>query len=91
MVGREYKMGSVYTLKVDALRVRTGAGTNYRAKAYHELSVNAKKYAYTNGTLKKGTKVTCQSVKTVSGKFWNQWQRHIGIYMEKNLLHSLLR
>lgn len=70
MVGREYKMGSVYTLKVDALRVRTGAGTNYRAKAYHELSVNAKKYAYTNGTLKKGTKVTCQSVKTVSGNVW---------------------
>ena len=57
-------------MKVDALRVRTGAGINYRTKAYHELSTNAKKYAYANGALKKGTKVTCQSVKTANGNVW---------------------
>lgn len=68
--GTGYKTGALYTLKADALRVRTGAGTNFRAKTYHELSANARKHAYANGTLKKGTKVTCQSVKIVNGNVW---------------------
>ncbi len=65
-----YKAGVLYTLKADALRVRTGAGTNFRAKTYQELSANARKHAYANGTLKNGTKVTCQSVRTVNGNVW---------------------
>lgn len=60
-----YKNGSTYTLKADALRVRTGAGTNYRAKTYKELSANARKNAYSNGNLKKGTRVTCMATKMI--------------------------
>lgn len=54
-----YKVGTTYTLAADALRVRTGAGTNYAAKSYNQLTANAKQNAYTNGCLKKGTRVTC--------------------------------
>ena len=65
-----YKNGTTYTLKADALRVRTGAGTGYRAKTYKELSVNARKNAYSNGTLKKGTRVTCMATKMIGNDIW---------------------
>lgn len=65
-----YKVGSTYTLKVDALKVRSGAGTKYAAKTYSQLTANAKKNAYSNGCLKKGTKVTCQQVKNVGNDIW---------------------
>lgn len=67
-----YKNGTTYTLKADALRVRTGAGTNYRTKTYGELSANARKNAYSNGTLKKGTRVTCMATKTIGNDIWMQ-------------------
>lgn len=67
-----YKNGGTYTLKADALRVRTGAGTGYRAKTYKELSANARKNAYSNGTLKKGTRVTCMATKKVGNDIWMQ-------------------
>lgn len=67
-----YKVGTTYKLQVDALRVRTGAGTNYKAKTYSQLTANAKQHAYSNGTLKKGTAVTCQATKTVGSNVWMQ-------------------
>lgn len=57
-------------LQVDAVRVRTGAGTNNAAKGYNQLTANAKQNAYSNGCLKKGTAVTCQAVKTVGSDIW---------------------
>lgn len=68
--GPSYKVGQVYTLLVDRLRVRTGAGTNYAAKSYKNLTANAKDHAYTNGTLKKGTRVTCKGVKRIGDDVW---------------------
>lgn len=65
-----YKVGTTYTLAADALRVRTGAGTNYAVKSYSQLTANAKQNAYSNGCLKKGTRVTCQEVKTVGSDIW---------------------
>ena len=65
-----YKVGSTYTIQVDALTVRSGAGTNYSAKGYSQLTANAKQNAYSNGCLKKGTKVTCQSTKNVGSDIW---------------------
>lgn len=65
-----YITGKTYTLLVDGLRVRTGAGTNYGAKTYSQLTANAKQNAYSNGTLKKGTKATCQQVKTIGSDIW---------------------
>ena len=67
-----YRVGATYKLQVDALRVRTGAGTNYRAKTYSQLTANAKQHAYSNGTLKKGTAVTCKATKTVGSNVWMQ-------------------
>lgn len=65
-----YKVGSTYTLQADALRVRTGAGTNYTAKTYSQLTSNAQKHAYSNGCLKKGTEVTCKQIKNVGDDIW---------------------
>lgn len=68
--GPSYQAGTIYTLLADHLRVRTGAGTNYAAKSYKNLTANAKDHAYTNGTLKKGTRVTCKEVKRIGDDVW---------------------
>lgn len=65
-----YTKGTTYTTQVDRLRVRKGAGTNYAAKTYSSLTANARKNAYSNGTLKKGAKVTCKNTKTVGSDIW---------------------
>lgn len=65
-----YSVGKTYTLLVDAVRVRTGAGTNNSVKSYSQLTANARQNAYSNGCLKKGTKVTCQAVKNVGNDVW---------------------
>lgn len=66
----KYTVGKTYTLQVDALRVRTGAGTGYAAKSYSQLTSNARANAYSNGSLKKGTRVTCQAVQAVGEDIW---------------------
>lgn len=65
-----YEVGTTYTLNADHLTVRTGAGTNYKAKSYSQLTANAKQNAYFDGTLKKGTRVTCQATKKVGSDVW---------------------
>src|SRR5699024_7781677 len=65
-----YVVGKTYTLQVDALRVRTGAGTGYAAKSYSQLTSNARANAYSDGTLRKGTRVTCQAVQMVGDDVW---------------------
>lgn len=63
-------MGTVYTLLADHLRVRTGPGTGYATKSRKQLTVNAREHAYSNGTLKKGTRVTCKGVKRIGDDVW---------------------
>ena len=65
-----YQVGKVYTLLADHLRVRTGPGTGYATKAYKNLTANAKAHAYANGTLEKGTRVTCKDVRKVGSDIW---------------------
>lgn len=65
-----YLVGSTYTLQVDSLNVRTGAGVQYHAKKWNELTANARQHAYTNGQLKKGTRVTCQGTKKIGDDIW---------------------
>lgn len=67
-----YKVGTTYTTQVDSLNVRTGAGTGNSKVSYANLTANAKANAYSNGSLKKGTKVTCKAVKTVGKDIWMQ-------------------
>lgn len=68
--GPSYRAGTVYTLLADHLRVRTGPGTGYATKSRKQLTANAKDHAYTNGTLKKGTRVTCKEVKRIGDDVW---------------------
>lgn len=68
--GPSYQAGKVYTLLADHLRVRTGPGTGYATKSRKQLTANAKTNAYANGTLKKGTRVTCKDVRKVGSDIW---------------------
>ena len=68
--GPSYRAGTVYTLLADHLRVRTGPGTGYATKSRKQLTVNAREHAYRNGTLKKGTRVTCKDVRKVCSDMW---------------------
>lgn len=68
--GPSYRAGTVYTLLANHLRVRTGPGTGYATKSRKQLTVNAREHAYSNGTLKKGTRVTCKDVRKVGSDIW---------------------
>lgn len=68
--GPSYRTGTVYTLLADHLRVRTGPGIGYATKSRKQLTANAKTNAYANGTLKKGTRVTCKDVRKVGSDIW---------------------
>lgn len=68
--GPSYRTGTVYTLLADHLRVRTGPGTGYATKSRKQLTVNAREHAYSNGTLKKGTRVTCKDVCKNGSDIW---------------------
>lgn len=68
--GPSYRAGTVYTLLADHLRVRTGPGTGYATKSRKQLTVNAREHAYSNGTLKKGTRVTCKDVRKNGSDIW---------------------
>ena len=65
-----YKVGKKYKIVVGALNVRTGPGTGYRKKSRAELTADGRKHATKSGALVKGTVVTCNSTKTVSGNVW---------------------
>lgn len=68
--GPSYQAGEVYTLLADHLRVRTGPGTGYATKSRKQLTVNARKHAYSNGRLKKGTRVTCKDARKNGSDIW---------------------
>lgn len=52
-----------YRVTASALNVRTGAGQRYGKVSYRNLTANAKQHAYTNGCLKRGTRVTVVEVR----------------------------
>lgn len=65
-----YKAGNTYTLQSNMV-VRTGAGTNYRAKKHSELTTDGQKHDKDrNGCLDKGTRITCQQVKKSGSNIW---------------------
>lgn len=65
-----YHVGTNYTLQVE-LKVRTGAGTNYRAKRHSELTSGGRAHDNDNdGALNKGTVVTCQQVTKIGNDVW---------------------
>ena len=65
-----YEVGNTYTLQSNMV-VRTGAGTNYRAKKHSELTADGRKHDKDrNGCLDKGTRITCQQVKKSGSNIW---------------------
>ena len=66
----KYTVGKVYTVAVDCLNVRSGAGTKYQAKTKKQLTADGKKNSNSFGQLMKGTKVTCRKTKNDGSKVW---------------------
>lgn len=71
-----YKKGDIVTLTTN-VKVRTGAGTGYAQKKVSQLTSDGKKHTTSKlplakAVLKKGTKATIQSVKTVGSDIWAQ-------------------
>lgn len=69
-----YEISKVYTTKVD-LKVREGAGTNYRQKNRAELSADGQKnaYNYTLAVLKAGTRVTLLEKRVINdNEIWGR-------------------
>ena len=65
-----YYVGTNYTLQVE-LKVRTGAGTGYRAKSHNELTSGGRQHDKDcDGALDKGTVVTCLEVNNVGSDVW---------------------
>jgi len=70
MEKKEYQIGSVYTLQAE-MKVREGAGTEYRAKKHSELTGDGRNHdADGDGCLDKGTRVTCKDVKRNGEDIW---------------------
>lgn len=65
-----YIAGKTYTVAVDCLNVRTGAGTKFPAKTKKQLTKDGQKHANSSGQLMKGTRVTCQELKQVGKEIW---------------------
>lgn len=74
-VENPYKVGTTYKTQV-ILKVRSGAGTNYKQKSYSQLTANAKANAYSSGVnagcLKAGTLVTLLEMKQVGNDIWGR-------------------
>lgn len=68
-----FETGKNYKLTAN-IKVRTGAGTQYRQKRYGELTADGQKHAYgqEQAVLKIGTIVTLQEVKIIDGNFWGR-------------------
>lgn len=70
-VSSEFKAGT-YTITASALKVRTGAGLNYRQKSKSELTADGKKHANASGCLLKGTRVTVSEVVDATTYVWGK-------------------
>ena len=70
-----------YEVAASALKVRTGAGTNYRQKSRSELTADARKHANANGSLLKGTHVTVKEWKNGFARIPSGWVS--GDYLKK--------
>lgn len=57
----KYEVGKTYTVQVDHLNIRKGAGTNFQIKSKSELTANAQKVTNAKGQLMRGCRVTCKA------------------------------
>lgn len=65
-----YCVGKTYTLQSE-MKVRTGPGTQYRAKSQKELTADGRKHDKDgDGALDKGTQVTCKELSQSGEDIW---------------------
>ena len=65
-----YTVGQTYTLQAN-MNVRTGPGTNNPIKAHSQLTAGGQAAdPDKNGSLQKGTRVTCQEIRQVGADIW---------------------
>ncbi len=65
-----YCVGNTYTLQ-NEMKVRTGPGTQYRAKSYKELTADGSKHDKDgDGALDAGTRVTCKELSKDGEDIW---------------------
>lgn len=62
-----------YVVTASALKVREGAGTNYRRKGKNELTADARKHCNANGGLLQGTRVTVKEIKNGWARIPSGW------------------
>lgn len=65
-----YIVGNDYTVQVDGLNIREGAGTNYSIKGKSLLTKSGQAQSNSKGQYNKGIKVTVQEVKKVGNDTW---------------------
>lgn len=61
-----------YITQVDALRVRTDAGTQHRQKVRSELTADGRRHSNAAGCLNKGTTVTVSKLQQVGSDIWGR-------------------
>ena len=67
-----YGKGQTYTLQAEMM-VRTGPGTNYRAKTHGELTADGQAHdSDGDGALDAGTRITCLAYQIVGSDIWIQ-------------------
>ena len=65
-----YCVGNTYTLQ-NEMKVRTGPGTQYRAKSHKELTADGRKHDKDgDGALDAGTRVTCKELSKDGEDIW---------------------
>ena len=69
-ITHSFKPGSTYTVKVDKLNVRNGAGTGYGKVAKAKLTSSLQATAYSNGQLKIGAKIKVCGTKQNGNNIW---------------------
>ena len=65
-----YIVGNEYKTLVDALNIRTGAGTSCTKKTRSKLTPNAQKNCNAKGQLNKNVTVTCKEIKNIGNEIW---------------------
>lgn len=68
----KFATGINYVITASALKVRTGAGTNYAQKKKSQLTADGQKHANANGSLLKGTTITVSQTKNEGKRVWGK-------------------
>ena len=64
------QLPNIESLMIDWAKNECLKHIGYATKSRKQVTVNAREHAYSNGTLKKGTRVTCKEAKRIGDDVW---------------------